>query len=134
MTGFHPFNRLDWICDEILAELHLFRDIEGVYEDYIIKELVECRRDDKGWMFFSEMCRALAVKEAIKKLLDQKRIQVVPGKTTATGRRMFRLMNVLDAIVESLDESERPIGYTRAWTSRVSSLIQKLASPTTGLG
>jgi hypothetical protein len=101
-----PDNDNDW-CREEIYRLVQGRGGAGVWEDHIYHRM--CKRvewDHQSWLDRSSLGRSRLVQEALSYLLRAARIEPIPEKTQATGRRCFKAINVLDSIVAAIEASE----------------------------
>lgn len=109
----HTYNRrelIEWCRGQLLSRL---KDLTArgapCYEDEFYGRLCwstpTVRSAPGGWVVLSNGKRAILISEAIDGLLNDRLIETVPGKTQATGRRVFREKNPLDAIVDAVDEA-----------------------------
>ena len=96
----------DRCCERVLDMVELKSDGNGVWEDLVIRHVVEKPSDQKwesiSWVTRGQQSMAHFAQMAINHLIETKRIHEVPGKTQATGRRLLRPTNILDSIVQSL--------------------------------
>jgi hypothetical protein len=104
--------RIGWCCEEIRSLLR--REIL-CYEDEFYSRLcwIKGSRHQEAGARYPEWWRVLPVgdrgniiSKAIEALLRDRLIEMIPGRTQATGRRAFQEKNPLDAIVDALDEAE----------------------------
>lgn len=105
--------RIGWCCEEIRSLLR--REIL-CYEDEFYSRLCWIKGawhpEAKGawlpewWRVLPVGDRGNIISKSIEALLRDRLIEVIPGRTQATGRRAFQEKNPLDAIVEAIDGSE----------------------------
>lgn len=100
-------NDYDWCREEVYKLVQQNGD-DGIWEDRISDQLMYFRGDlgRVSWAKRSPGQRAVVVNEVLSLLISATRIESIPEKRQATGRRYFRAVNILDTIVAALDSCE----------------------------
>ena len=97
----------EWAQAQLIWEVGFMGAAGGAWEYYLYDQMIkENGKDRPTWQARSEGRRAIIVSHMIDYLVGDKRIEAIPGKTQATGRRRFRLVNILDTIVAALESDE----------------------------
>jgi len=99
-------NDYTWCREEVLNLVQQFGEA-GIWENRIYQLM--CRTEGwarKSWAETSPGQRAIRVSSALSVLLGNTRIESIPEKAQATGRRCFRPVNILDSIVAALEAAE----------------------------
>jgi len=93
----------DWVRRRILEEVHFLRGSIGAYEDHLFRLMVEEEgKDRESWQARTRGQRATVVSDVIHSLVVVNEIYAVRTENQGTGRRCFRITNVLDRIVAQL--------------------------------
>lgn len=92
-----------WLYHELIDVIGSLCGPQGTSEEDIYWETIDIRgKDNRAWQSVLRLERVLLIWNVLESLIKDDRICVV--STQATGRRYFRLNNVLDIIAEHLQE------------------------------
>lgn len=100
-----PFGDYEWCKGELLRLIRRYSSDDGVPEDIIFSFAYSGTfgSDRATWFSRTIASKTLIIRRSIDDLCTDTLIEPVPGRTSATGRRFFREVNPLDAIVRAVE-------------------------------